>query len=342
MTLYPGDDWDRAAPEDVGIDSAGLDRARRWLADMAGDRGYRLAIVRDGYLVVDEARGIAPDAHLAIASAAKSIYSNVLGIAIAEGRILSPDAPVVDVYPEMMDVPEGEGPKENRYAFPKDRAIVWRQLISNTSGYMKPGEEPGKVFNYQTYGMNVITHGVAKAYGLYDVADPEGSPGFAQLIRDKLARHIGARWTYTLTNFDLHARARLPIFGYYTQVETTAPDLARVAWLWCNGGRWADLQVVPAAWHAAAVRVNADLIANAPRDQWQYGYAFWTNEQGVLWPDLPRDGYTASGAGGHYATVFPSRRLVIVQNPGPYRQDAPGGVTSANPEFLAMVLAACA
>ncbi len=87
-----------------------------------------------------------------------------------------------------------------------------------------------------------------------------------------------------------------------------------------------------------SVRVNPDLMANAPREQQIYGYGIWTNEQGVLWPDLPRDGFTASGAGGHYATVFPGQHLVIVQNPGPYL--AGEAASRANVEFLELVLAA--
>ena len=87
-----------------------------------------------------------------------------------------------------------------------------------------------------------------------------------------------------------------------------------------------------------SVSVNPDLMANAPRDQHQYGYGIWTNAQGVLWPDLPRDGFTASGAGGHYVTVFPSQRLVIVQNPGLYVSGEPA--SRANAEFLNLVLAA--
>jgi CubicO group peptidase (beta-lactamase class C family) len=319
------------------LDGAGLDRARRWLDDHAGERGYRLVVVRDGRLAYAQHRGIDPDAKLAIASAAKSIYSSVLGIAIAEGKIPSADARVADVYPAMLDVPEGEGPKEGRYAFPKDGAITFRQLISNTSGYMKPGEAPGTVFHYQTYGMNVLTHAVAAAYGLYDVADPEGSPGFQVLIDEKIAQPIGADWRYTLTNFDLHARARLNIFGYYCQMHTRPLDLARVGWLWCNGGRWRDAQIIPADWMAAATRVNPDLKAHGAPEEQQYGYGFWSNEAGVLWSDLPRDGFSANGAGGHYCSVFPSLRLVVVQNPGPYHRARENG-TPANGEFLAMVL----
>ena len=72
-----------------------------------------------------------------------------------------------------MDVPEGTGPKPGRYAFEKDRDLTFRQLICNVSGYMKPGEEPGKVFNYQTFGMNILCHAIATAYGMYDSRDPQ-------------------------------------------------------------------------------------------------------------------------------------------------------------------------
>ena len=339
MSIYPSTTWTRALPADVGFNPGKLAEAGKWLDAHAGEGGYRFAVVKDGALVVDLSRGLGRSERLQIASAAKSVYGNVLGIALEEGVLPSADAPVVEVYPEMMDVPAGEGPKEGRFAFPKDVGITYRQLICNVSGYMKPGEEPGKVFHYQTYGMNVLTHSVAKAYGLYDVADPVGSPGFGQLIKEKVADVIGAGFTYRLANFELHENARLPIFGYYCQVCTTALDLARLGWLWCNWGRWRDHQVVPEAWMRETVAVNAFLIANAPEAQWEYGHGFWTNERGIQWPDLPRDGFTAAGAGGHYVSVFPSQQLVVVQNPGPSHNARPGA-TRANGDLLALVLAA--
>jgi CubicO group peptidase (beta-lactamase class C family) len=334
---FPGNEWAQAAPEDVGLDAQRLEDARRWMDEHTDERGYRFLIVRDGYLAYERYQGIEPEQRLPIASAAKSVYSNVLGIEIAEGTIRSADAPVREVFPELMDVLPGEGPKENRYAFPGNRDITYRQLISNTSGYMKPGESPGRFFHYQTYGMNILTHALAKAHNLYDVDDPEGLPGFSQLVEDRLASHLGVDWAYALTNFDLQARARIDIFGYYCQIHTRARDLARLGWLWCNWGRWRDVQVVPEGWMRESVRVNSDLIANSPEALWAYGYGFWTNERGQLWPDLPREGFTASGAGGHYISVFPSRKLVVVQNPGPYHRARSDG-KPANAEMLAVVL----
>ncbi len=180
--VYPGTEWARISPDQAGIDPEKLDGAKRWLDDHVGEGRYRIAIVRGGRLVAEWNHGVERDEQLWLASAAKSIFSCILGIAIEEGNIPSADARIIDHYPEAMDVPEGEGPKPGRYVFEKDRAVTFRQLISNTSGYMKPDEEPGKVFHYQTYGMNILTHAVAKIHGLYDVRDPEGSPGFKELV----------------------------------------------------------------------------------------------------------------------------------------------------------------
>ena len=70
-----------------------------------------------------------------------------------------------------------------------------------------------------------------------------------------------------------------------------------------------------------------------------YGHGIWTIEYGKIWPDLPREGFTSSGAGGHCWTVFPSKDLVIVQNPSVRHEGDRGKM--ANPELLEMVLGAC-
>ena len=170
--------------------------------------------------------------------------------------------------------------------------------------------------------MNILTHAISKAYGLYDIGDPEGSPGFKTLVDEKLRIPIGATWGYYLANFDLHPRARIHIFGYYDGVKSTALDMARLGWLWRNWGRWQDRQLIPEAWLREATRTAPDIRANCPEDQWKYGYAFWTNDHGQLWPSLPRDSYAASGAGSQHIWVCPSLDLVVVQSPGLWENQA--------------------
>jgi CubicO group peptidase (beta-lactamase class C family) len=322
MTTYPGEQWATITSADAGFDIQRFGRIESWLAKNRGEKPYRVVIVRGGKLVVAWNHSMEPDAQQRLASATKSIFSSILGIVIAEGKLPTADARLVDYYPAALDVPPGTGPKPGRHVFPKDHAITFRQLISNTSGYMKPDEEPGQVFHYQTYGMNVLTHALAALYGLYDVNDPEGSPGLKVLIDRYLRAPLQATWGYYIANFDLWPAARINIFGYYDGVQATALDMARLGWLWRNWGRWRDQQLIPEDWLRAAVQVAPDIRAHCPPEQWQYGYGFWTNQTGQLWPHLPRDSYAASGAGRQHIWVCPSLDLVVAQSPGLYDDQA--------------------
>jgi len=246
----------------------------------------------------------------------------VLGVAVAEGKIGSADDRIVDYYPEMMDVPPGCGPKEGRHVFPENSEITFRQLIGNTSGYMKPGELPGKQFHYQTFGMNILTHALAAQYGLYETSDPEGSPGFGELARQKIRDHIGGTWGCRYSNFDLPPQARQDVFGYAANFLSTARDKARLGLLWLHDGTWDGRQVVPAKWLREATRVSDMILANEPKENWQYGLGFWANDQGVPWPDLPRDSFAACGARRQRIWVCRGLDLIVVQSPGTFDESA--------------------
>ena len=314
--VFPGHELETRPPEALGFDAARLQVAGAGIEADSGGADYRLVVLRGGYLVAEWGRGIDADHELGQASASKSYFSCLLGIAEAEGVIPSADAKVVDTYPEMMDVAAGEGPKPGRHVFDKDRDITFRQLICNTSGYMKPGEAPGVVFHYQTFGMNLLTNSLATAYGLYDSGDPERLPGANQLLAEKIRDPIDGSWSHSYTDFEHPPEAKKGIFGHSSRVVATARETARAGWLWCNFGRWGDRQVVPEAYLRRATVTNDDILANEPEEKWHYGHGFWTNDHGKLWPDLPRDSFAARGAGAKLIWVCPSLELVVTQNPG--------------------------
>lgn len=320
--VWPGAQCPTAEPEEVGLDREKIAEAGRWQAESAGDREpYRILISRRGKIAAEWNFLVDPEKALPQASASKSTYSTVLGIAIAERVIGSADDRVVDYYPEMMDVPPGTGPKEGRHAFAENEGITFRQLIGNTSGYMKPGEAPGSVFNYQTFGMNLLTHAVACAYNLYKTSDPERGGGFGTLTEWKVRNLIGGSWTWMWHNFkDNPPEARLGIWGYGTQYLMTPRDMARCGLLWLGHGNWDGAQIVPADWIREATQTNNDVLKNAPEEQHMYGLGFWCNDRGRAWPDLPRDCFAALGNGKQCIWVCPSLDLVVVQSPGTYPQ----------------------
>jgi len=148
---FPTDTWQR---DDSATES--LAPVKAWLDETAQGQRYRVVVVCGGKLLAEWCQGVGAEEQLGLASAAKSVFSCMLAIAVEEGKIESPDAKVVEVYPEMMDVSDGTGPKPGRYAFPEDVDITFRQLICNTSGYMKPGEEPGQGVGYLEDGTMIV------------------------------------------------------------------------------------------------------------------------------------------------------------------------------------------
>ena len=320
--IFPDEQWERRKPGELGFSETKLEYAFRWLQSKAGDRRYRVVVIRNGFLVAEWQRGVTREQRIGIASAQKSIYSNMLGIAIAEGRIKSADDRAIEYFPEMMEVPEGQGPKPGRYAFEKDRDITLRQLISNTSGYMKPGEMPGKVFHYQSFGMSVFIHAIAKQYGLYDVNNPTTFLGFGKLVDEKICKKIRISFDYSIGNFDYPPGAKASVFGTWTGISSNAHDLARVGYLWLNNGKWRGDQVIPQDWLEQAVHVAPDILENCPEEEWKYGHGFWTNEYGQMWPDLPRDSYAALGGNSSQIVwVCPSLDLVVVESPSIWSSD---------------------
>jgi len=336
-SVFPSRQWERVEPSQAGVDPDKLEAARAWHHERAGERPYRVVIVRGGRMVAEWARQTPADARLNMASATKSLFSSMLGIAVGEGRIASADDRAVEYFPEMMEVPEGRGPKPGRHAKPEDRDITLRQLISNTSGYMKPGETPGRQFHYQTFGMNVLCHAISKAYGLYDSSEPDRLPGIGDLIERKIRDPIGGTWTYRYTDFEHPRGAVKNIFGHSPRCDASARDMARMGLLWLRLGRWGDVQVIPEQWMRQAVRTAPDIRAHCPRRQWCYGHAFWTNDHGLLWPDLPTDAFAASGAGSKHIWVCPGLDLVVAQSPGIYGEQD----DRTNRALLGRIVAAC-
>jgi CubicO group peptidase (beta-lactamase class C family) len=314
--VFPGEEWETGEAGGLGFDAQKLAAVGRWQAEAAGEEPYRLLVVRHGRIAAEWNAGVERDERRYQASAWKSTLSCGLGIAIEEGRIGSADDRVVDYYPELMDVPEGAGPKAGRWAFPENREITFRQLIGNTSGYMKPGESPGEKFHYQTFGMNILSHAIAEKYDVYKTANPEAGPGFGSLVDGWIREPIGGTWTWRYQNFAMPETARRGVFGYATIFECTARDMARLGLLWLNEGAWDGKQIVPAEWLREATRVSEMVKASEPPGEWRYGLGFWCNDQGRCWPELPRDSFAALGAGYQVIWVCPGEDLIVVQSPG--------------------------
>jgi CubicO group peptidase (beta-lactamase class C family) len=92
-------------------------------------------------------------------------------------------------------------------------------------------------------------------------------------------------------------------------LKLPARDLAKLGYLYLNGGRWDGTQVVPADYVAASTRRQSD-PSEGPED---YGYQWWlTDENG-------HPSFRAEGFGGQYVQVIPDLDMVVVITSDPSR-----------------------
>jgi len=82
--VFPGQNWQEAAPDSQGVDAARLKAAVDYMDANFGEQGAReLAIVRNGYLIW---KGPNCDAYHNIWSSTKNYTSTLLGVLVSDGK----------------------------------------------------------------------------------------------------------------------------------------------------------------------------------------------------------------------------------------------------------------
>ncbi len=234
-------------------------------------------------------------------STAKSFVSTLVGIAIDEGFIASLDDPVTDYIPELAQRDERMGD------------ITLRHLVSMSSGlrYVERGmpwtdgsrtyyspdlraaalsvevvEPPGTTWVYNNYNPLLLGMVLERATGM----------SVAGYLETRLWQPMGAEadGSWSLDS-ETSAFEKME-----SGINGRAVDFLKLGWLFLNGGRNGDLQVVSQAWVEEATRVDT---TTDPADHYQY---FW-------WIDETHDAFYAAGNHGQFIYVVPDQELVILR-----------------------------
>jgi CubicO group peptidase (beta-lactamase class C family) len=294
---FPGVTWEFRAPEEVGLDGAKLDN----FVNNVGGLG---AIVKDGYMV--KTWGPQPMKET-WGSASKPVISTMLFFAVNEGRLSSVDDLVSDWGWELD---------------PKDRAMSFRHLANNVSGYTL-AEPPGKAWAYNDFAINLFLKTIYTR-----VFTDAGGINAA----DSATRHpkrLGA----------LHFQDG-PIYMPWTdggwEVNASVRDYLRIGWFWLNKGNWNGRQLLPRSLFEAYLKpgVSADLPRAKKVGRGEdydylgvgtngggnndtalgpgvYGFNWWHNAGQWFWPDAPIDTFQANGHWNkEVLTIMPSLGIV--------------------------------
>jgi CubicO group peptidase (beta-lactamase class C family) len=262
-------------------------------------RTHSLLVSWRGKLVVERYYNGARATRLAnIKSAAKSVISALVGIAIERGQIKSVRQPIADYFPALGDAKVD----------PRKQKITIEDLLTMRSGLQSTSNryygawvqsrnwvqyaldrplltDPGTTMDYSTGSTHLLSAILTKATG----------SSTWQYAQESLARPLG---------FALAQWPRDPQGIYFggNDMLMTPRQMVAFGELYLNRGAAGGRQVVPASW------VDASYVVRA-RSRWSdqfYGYGWWARDL------ADQDVRYAWGFGGQYIFIVPKLELVIV------------------------------
>jgi CubicO group peptidase (beta-lactamase class C family) len=327
---WPTAGWRTAAPGDQGMDPQLLgDLDTQVLERYPQVRS--LLVVRHGYLVYERYwHGFDAADGQELHSITKSIISALVGITLGDHKLKSLDQTVEQLL----------APHLPKHPDPRLRKVTVRQLLTMTGGLPGDDQPTGgdvrlsrRLFRSRDWVAHVLGRplaydpGTTFAYSNASshllsaiVADTSGQPTLA-VARARLFGPLGIhsdnvfqpRAVKPPTPAQVQAYQQAAVAwprdpqGYhfgFGETKLPARDLAKLGYLYLNGGRWDTTQVVPTDYVRASTQPHTDLPRLGPGGG--YGYQWWTNSINL------HAGFVAVGIGGQRILAIPDLDLVVV------------------------------
>lgn len=309
----------------AGMDPQKLDQVGRVTEALYGGP-WALVVIRHGYLV-REWLGVPamPQTTYDVWSSTKSATGIAYGLLLDDSRNhrLPHDAQISLESKAYPFIPEGYPLTD-----PRKAQITIRQLLTMTSGI--PGESHGLIGLQVTPGGGEFEIALGRQRDRLEASAARlyADPGNGWDYSDAAFAHLSLifhRVTGQEIGDFMKARVFRPIgiensswdfeggggnIGPHTNAHSglhlSARDFARLGYLLLHGGAWKGKQIVPKWWIDLATKSSQSLNSS-------YGYTFWVNTDGKLWPGAPRDAFAFMGYATNRCYVVPSLDLIVVR-----------------------------
>jgi CubicO group peptidase (beta-lactamase class C family) len=308
------DGWSVATPASAGLNPASLNGLPGAIARGDFPKTTSVLIVRDEKLVYeryfgDGGRDVLNDTR----SATKSITSLAVGMAINSGAIASPKAPALawlgDKRPFANDTPakdaitiedlltmssaldcnddDDNSPGNEDKMHPQHEWTRWAVDLPTVKGYERDQAGLGP-WRYCTTGAFLLGQIVQRA-----VREPVD-----RYIDRRLLAPLGItkrEWPHSpsgeaMTGGGLRLRSR---------------DLAKIAWMLADDGRWKARRVVQKSWIDAALAIHRKAYADT-----NYGYLFWQRNYATACGQI--SGWYMAGNGGNAIVVLRDIKTAVI------------------------------
>ena len=328
--IWPGSQWEGAAPEQVGMDASMLQKAR----DYALTGGGSGRITRHGKLVMEWGD---QKQRYDLKSSTKAIGVTALGLALKDGNIASLQEPAAKYHPTF-----GVPPESNTGTGWLDKITLFH-LATQTAGFDKNGGytellfAPGMKWSYSDGGPNWLAECVTLVY----------KQDLNALMFERVFGPIGIKpsdltWrgnSYRPKEIDGIMRRE---FG--SGISANVDAMARIGYLYLRQGRWRDEQIIPASFVDMARTVPAaikGLPVLRPEAYFNasdhYGLLWWNNADGTM-ANVPRDTYWSWGLYDSLIVVIPSLDIVAARAGKSLNKARNSAYTSIEPFIEPIVL----
>ena len=303
--IWPGSQWERATPRQVGMDESVLQKAR----DYALTGGGSGRITRHGKLVMEWGD---QKQRYDLKSSTKAIGVTALGLALKDGKIASIQDPAAKYHP-----PFGVPPESNAQTGWLDKITLFH-LATQTAGFDKSGGytellfEPGTKWSYSDGGPNWLAECVTLVY----------KQDLNTLMFERVFGPIGIKpsdLTWRANSYRPREIDGLPRREFGSGISANVDAMARIGYLYLRQGRWRDEQIIPASFVDMARTVPVaikGLPVVRPESYFDasdhYGLLWWNNADGAM-ANVPRDTYWSWGLYDSLIVVTPSLDIVAAR-----------------------------
>lgn len=302
--VFPGEAWLVSTPEAQGLSSEKLEAAMTRIKEISGKQGNdHTLVILNGYLIW---QGSKIDEQIMIYSTTKSLTSAAIGLLWDDGK-LSPDSRIAEFVPGY------------RKDYP---SVTIEQVGTFTSGIdfnnatpETPGEpmfRPGTAFHYSNQ-TNLLSYITTKITG----------QSMRDFFQERIGDPIGMRselmdWN-TFSEYE-----GVEVNTGATGAHVTARELARFAWLVCQGGVWDGERLLSQRYldYATQPLVSPNIPMHDP-EAWysvlpgRYGFNWWVNGKNAdgkwLWSVVSENAFMAQGNKNNNAFILPDWNMVIIR-----------------------------
>lgn len=286
---------------------------------------HAFVVIRNDTIVYEYYHDYKPSELWSSFSAAKSITSALLGIALEKGIIKSLDDPVTKYLPELANDPDFTGltlrhlmNMQSGFAYERTNGSLWHDMHSDdakfyyTTNLKKAIKEQRRVQNppapwaYKDSDVELLGWILNRAAGT----------AVAKQLEEEIWKKIGTEYDATFSMDRNHGLDKVS-----SAFQATVFDYARFGRLYLNGGKWNGEQIVPAEWVRASTTI--DMSRTEPEVvtwyRMQHNHLWWLPMHN--WSN-ERDFY-ADGSRGQRIYVHPPTKTIIVQLADDSNQDFP-------------------